>query len=393
MISTMGNNVATSHEDQVARIRRYAEILTDFSRMASMASDVDRLLQLAVVQAARGISIGHSKIMRHRPEAGDLLIVAGIGWKPGVVGHALLGADFASPSGRALQTRQPVTIDDVPNDPEFRYSPVLREHGIVSALNVPVVMDGTVWGVAEVDSETPRHFGNDDVQFLSALANILGLALQSRMGMQRVVEIEARTAAALVQERTLLAELRHRSKNDLQLILAMLVMQKRKQADEQARRGFSHIMDRVAAIGIAHDQLAPSGGAGMVELSDYLQALCGNLAQRRENVRIATTVTRIEMPHERAVPLGLIVNELVTNSLKYAFPGGSSGAVGVSFVISSPGEGCLHVSDDGIGMGPPRPGGSGTDLVQRLVRQIGGRSERKEVEHGTSFTIHFPLVT
>ena len=389
----MTEGVVALLDQQLARSRRYGEILTDFSRMAPEAGNIERLLHLACVQAARGIGIGHSKILRYRPEAGDLLMVAGIGWKPGVVGHTTLGTDLASLPGQALQTCQAVIVEDVPNDPEFRYVPVLRDHGIISALNVPVVIDGVVWGVAEVDSETPRHFGADDVQFLFALANILGLALHARMRLQRANEAEAAASLALAQEKTLLEELRHRSKNDLQLILSMLVMQRRKQTDEQARRGFSHIMDRVAAIGMAHDQLAPGRGVARVELADYLQALCGNLGQRREEVGIETRLTRTEMPHERAVPLGLIVNELVTNALKHAFPAGRSGTIQVSFETVREGEGCLHVRDDGVGLGPPRSGSSGTELIGRLVQQIGGRLGQEEVQVGTSFIVCFPLVT
>jgi two-component sensor histidine kinase len=388
------NEGATSRLDQrLFRTQRYGEILADFGRMAPETSDTDRLLQLACVQAARGIGIGHSKMMRYRQEAGDLLMVAGIGWKPGVVGHTSLGADVASPPGRTLQTRQTVSQDDAPHDPEFRYAPVLRDHGIVSLLNAPIVIDGAVWGVIEVDSETPRHFGADDTWFLSALANILGLALHGRMSLQRASEAEANAALALAQERTLLEELRHRSKNDLQIILSMLILQKLKQTDEQGRRGFDHIIDRVAAIGMAHDQLALGKDASKVELADYLQTLCGNLGKRREDVQIETRLTRAEMPHARAVPLGLIVNEMVTNALKYAFPDGRTGKIHVSFEVTPGGEGCLRVRDEGVGMGPPRPGSSGTELIRRLVQQIGGRLDQEEVELGTSFLICFPLVT
>lgn len=380
-------------DQQLSRIRRYGEILTDFSRMAPEASDIDRLLQLTCVQAARGIGISHSKILRYRQETGDLLMVAGVGWKPGVVGHTSLGTDLASLPGRALRTCRAVIVEDAPHDPEFRYPPVLRDHGIVSALNVPIMIDGAVWGVAEVDSGTRRHFGVDDVQFLSVLANILGLALQARMRLQRASEAEANTALALAQERTLLQELRHRSKNDLQLILSMLLLQRRMQTDEQARRGFGHIMDRVIAISMAHDQLAPGLAVGRIELADYLQALCGNLRQRRDNVEIETHLTRAEMPHDRAVSLGLIVNELVTNSLKYAFPDNGPGTIQVSFETTSAGEGCLRVRDDGVGMGPPRPGSSGTELVRRLVEHIGGGLEQEAMERGTGFKICFALVT
>lgn len=388
----MDNDGFPSDDQQLARIRRYGEILTDFARMVSDATEVDDLLQLWCIQAARGIGISHSKVLRYRHEEADLLMVAGVGWKPGVVGHRSLGSDLASLPGRAYQTSQPVIVEDAPHSIEFRYSQVLREHGIISALNVPVVIDGLIWGVAEVDSETPRQFGSDDTQFLSGLANILGLALQARMRLQRANEAEASTTRALLQERVMLEELRHRSKNDLQLILSMLVLQKRKQMSEQERRGFSHIMDRVAAIGVAHDQLAPGGRGRKVEMGDYLQALCRNLEQRREDVRFETYVDRAQMPHERAVPLGLILNELVTNSLKYAFPDARSGTIRVDFKVK-PGEGRLEVRDNGVGMGPPRPGSSGTELVRRLVQQVGGSLVQEEPIQGTGFVIRFPLVT
>ncbi|MGI4802672.1 MAG: sensor histidine kinase, partial [Janthinobacterium lividum] len=194
-------------------------------------------------------------------------------------------------------------------------------------------------------------------------------------------------------ELTLLDELRHRGKNDLQLIQAMLVMQKRGQVDAQVRRDFDDVMDRIAAIGVAHDQLTPSRGAGRVQLADYLRALCGNLATRRGNVGIETHLVSMDIPHERAVPLGLIVNELVTNALKYAFPDDQAGTIQVGFELLVQGEAVLYVRDDGIGMGLPRPGSSGTGLVRRLVQQLGGQLDREEVQRGTGFAITFPIVT
>ncbi|TPG53544.1 GAF domain-containing protein [Roseomonas nepalensis] len=380
-------------EDQLTRLRRYGEILSDFGRMTGESNEVDRLTQLACVQAARGIGIRHTKVLRYRPEVGDLLVVAGVGWGPGVVGHVSLGTDLASPPGQALQTRLPNVVADLPNDPEYRYSGLLRDHGIVSLLNVPVAVDGYVWGVLEVDSQEPRHFGQDDVRFLSALGHTLGLALRGRIGEQAAVGAVADAARALAQERMLRGELQHRSKNDLQLVLSLLVMQRRRLPDQEARRVFGDVLDRVAAIGVAHDQLSPDGATGLINLSDYLQALCGNLSQRREGVLVEATLESAAMPHSRAVPLGLVVNELVTNALKHAFPQGRGGVIRVEFEVAPPGEGRLWVRDDGIGMGPPRPGSSGTELVRRLVQQVGGRLERTEQAQGTGFRVTFPLVT
>ena len=122
-------------------------------------------------------------------------------------------------------------------------------------------------------------------------------------------------------------------------------------------------MDRVAAIGMAYDQLSPAGSGGIVELADYLRALCGSLNQRKEGIQIEVDFAALRLPHERAVPLGLIVNELVTNALKHAYPDGAGGVIKVTFEITPGREGALFVSDDGVGMGPPREGSLGTNLV------------------------------
>jgi two-component sensor histidine kinase len=374
------------------RAARYQEILIDFSRMVSESGDLQRLLQLTTLQAARGIGIRHTKLMRYRQEHGDLLIVAGVDWSPGVVGHVTVGTDVRSPAGCALQSRQPVTVEDLPNNPEFRYPPVLRDHGIVAALNVPVAVDGTVWGVLEVDSEVSRHFGQMDINFLLVMANILGSAIHSRQGLEAATSVGAEAVLVLTQYKTLFRELLHRDKNDFQLIVSILLMQKRKHQDPEAKRGFDHVIDRVSAISLAHDQLSTREGRGSIELADYLGALCGNLGQRREEITVHADLDRAELTHDRAVPLGLMINELVTNALKHAFPDSRPGAVRVTFRADPNGEGHVSVADDGVGMGPSRPGSSGTDLVRALARQIGGTVVYDTSEQGTTANILFPLV-
>ncbi|HYD67124.1 sensor histidine kinase [Azospirillum sp.] len=376
----------------VARVSRYQDILTDYSRIAAEAKELGRLLQLTCVQAARGIGIKRTKIMRYRPAMGDLLVEAGVGWKPGVVGQVKLGTDIASPPGRTFQTRLPLVIDDLPNDPEFRYSPVLQEHGIVSALNVPMAADGVVWGVLEVDSEEPRHFSQSDAKFLTAMGNILGMAVQRKLLEHHAGNVARKAIADVEQQKMLMRELLHRDKNDFQLIMALLVMQQSKQQDPNVRQAFRHVLDRVAAISMAHDQLSMRPETGTIDLADYLQALCGNFDQRREGIRIETQCEHADLVRERAVPLGLITNELVTNAIKHAFPDGR-GTVRVEFTVDQATEqGRLTVADNGTGMGPPRPGSAGLPLVQSLAEQVGASVRQESPGRGTVFRITFPLV-
>jgi GAF domain-containing protein len=130
-------------EAKLARILEYQRALSAFSRIASEALPPDRLMQHACAQVSRVTDIEHTKVLRYRPDKGDALVVAGVGWKPGVVGTATLPIDTASPPGRSIQTAAPVVIEDLPNDPEYRFSQLLRDHRIISLVNVPVARERT----------------------------------------------------------------------------------------------------------------------------------------------------------------------------------------------------------------------------------------------------------
>lgn len=372
---------------------RQQEILSDFGRLASQTIELNALCQLACVQVARAVGVRHSKVLLYRPTLGDLLMIAGFGWQPDVVGHVTMGTDVASAAGRTLKSGRPLWVDDLPNHPEFRYPPVLRRHGIVSVLNVPVNVGGAPWGVLEVDSDQPRRFGHEDVMFLSGIANILGLAVHGNTREGRASERADRAARDVEHQKTLLRELVHRYKNDFQMITSILLVQMQRQRDADAAEGFRVAFDRVSAIATVHDQLAIPREIGTVEIGAYILALCGNLGHRNEQITIDTRLDTAVLSHRTAVSLGLITNELVTNAIKHAFPE-RGGTVLVEFAVEGDGAiGCLTVSDDGAGMAVARAGGSGLDLVKGLAQQIGGTVEQERPARGTKFLVRFPIVS
>lgn len=222
--------------EDARRLRLHMRILRDFGRIALEDLEIGPLLQRAVAQVARATGVHHLKIMRYRVEQGDLLVEAGIGWRPGVVGRARFGIDAASPSGRAVQTGQPVLIDDIRDHPEFRLHPVIAEHGVVSLLNVPVSFDGVVWGVLEADSREPAHFDGSDTEFLETMAALLAGALQRQDAIARAEAAAAEAAVRAERRGMLLRELQHRAKNNLALVAAMLVRERRTVTAEQDTR-------------------------------------------------------------------------------------------------------------------------------------------------------------
>ena len=375
------------------KLRRHIRIAVDLGKLATQTMELDSFLQQTAVQVARAVEIDHVKIMRYRSERGDLLLVAGTGWTPGVVGNARFPADVRSPPGRAFQTGEPVVIADASETQDLKLSPVLKEHGIVALANVPVLIDGAAWGVLEVDSTEPRDFSTDTVNFLLAASTVIGMAIQrAQVGRSETDALAAAAAAAQARE-LLLTEMQHRVKNNFQIILSMIEMQKRRLSNQNATRALDHITNRINAISLAHDQLNPAQGLRVVNLGVYLQALCATIEHQLEGITINVEADDIELLIDRAVPLGLVLNEAVTNSAKHAFDG-RTGTVAVRLVAGvGRGEARLSISDNGKGIDSSQPTGSGTRLIKSLAAQIGGQVEQESSKQGTTTTLQFPIIT
>jgi signal transduction histidine kinase/ActR/RegA family two-component response regulator len=162
-----------------ARLRQQA-LLAEFGRRALADPDFDQLLDEAVRMAAIGMQVRFAKVLEYRPMQNRLLVRAGIGWHEGVVGHVTIGADMDSPAGYALHTGKPVISNHLPTEGRFSVPELLLDHGVRRAINVILLGEGPPYGVLEIDSEAPGAFTEHDLDFLQAVANLLGLALMRR---------------------------------------------------------------------------------------------------------------------------------------------------------------------------------------------------------------------
>jgi PAS domain S-box-containing protein len=220
-------------------------------------------------------------------------------------------------------------------------------------------------------------------------------------------ELEARVAArtqeleavnvklsALVAERgMLLVEVNHRAKNSLAIAASLLAIQGRRQPDPAVRALFDEAHDRLNAMARVHDLLSKSEKAQRVDVSVYVADLCEALRPITENDdRIhleATMEDGILVDADTAVPLGIVLTELITNAVKYAFPAPRSGAILVQSRRSLPGSVELVVQDDGVGISQLREGSLGYGLVRSLVQQIRGEIDVRS-DAGLMVTISFP---
>jgi two-component sensor histidine kinase len=381
--------------DGLVKLRRHVRILVDLGRLAGEETPLIRFLDQACVQVARAIEIDHVKTLRYRHQTSDLFIEAGFGWKDGVVGLATFPADLRSPPGRTYQTGEPVVIVDeatAQQRGDFVFSEVLKDHNIKSLANVPILVKGAAWGVLEVDSTVTRDFGDDTIAFLMAAAAVISSTLQRPTLASGDAQSTAAAIGQVEEREVLLREMQHRVKNNFQLILASIAIQKRRFESAEVHRVLEHVANRVNAISLAHDQLSPGQDLRAVNVANYLRALCASLQAQVENATIEINADEVELAMERAVPLGLILNEAVMNSVKHAF-GTGTGSINVSLQSGvGYGEARLTVADDGYGVRNPRPGGSGQKLIQALSRQIGGTVEQLSSDKGTTVTVVFPVI-
>lgn len=378
---------------EIDKLRRHVRILADLGRLAGQKSSLERFLDQAVVQVARAVEVDHVKILRYRRETADLLVVAGMGWKEGVVRSAIFSSDLRSPPGRAFQTAEPVVIPDTADATGFLLSPMLQDHGVVSLANVPILFDGAAWGVLEADSSLPRDFSRDTVDFMMAAAAVIASAIQRQTAEQTHSAALSKIADEAHYREVLFNELQHRVKNSLQIILASITLQRRRFETAEIQQAFDHLANRIIAISLAHDQLTPRRGTQAVDVAAYLRALCASIEQQADNVAIEVDTDEMELPLDRMVSLGLILNEAAINSVKHAFGEDGGKIVATLRTGIGYGEARLTVADNGHGFRDPRPGGSGLGLVALLARQIGGEVEQDTSPHGTSVKVTFPVLS
>ncbi|QCG91120.1 PAS domain S-box protein [Azospirillum sp. TSH100] len=166
--------------ETLTRRERQHFLLARFGIAALKSTDVPTLLQQATALCAEGLEAELCKALEWIKEpdgTGRLLVRAGVGWNPGVVGKRSVGTDLASPAGYALQTGAPVISNDLGTESRFRCPDLLAEHGVTRAINVIIRGEGEPFGVLEIDSRRKGQFNSADAAFLQGVANLLGGAI------------------------------------------------------------------------------------------------------------------------------------------------------------------------------------------------------------------------
>jgi two-component sensor histidine kinase len=232
------------------------------------------------------------------------------------------------------------------------------------------------------------------------IANQASIAIQNDRMRTGLKEHAMALEKSLMQKEVLLKEVHHRVKNNLQVISSLLYLQSQKADNKNIDEIFRDLQNRVRSIVVVHERLYQSADLARIWFADYVTTLVRSMmssyAIPPDKVNFIIGKTDIQLDADLAVPIGLIITELVSNALKYAFPGDRTGTLSVDFLTDEEGLLELTVSDDGIGMAegfdPAASKTMGLQIVDVLSQQVGASLSVTRTK-GTAYTFSFSRQT
>ena len=249
---------------------------------------------------------------------------------------------------------------------------------------------------ATIESQRKEIRQQKKIQWLGAgtLALLAGFIIFGIITYRIRMKRSRLLAAKNAENELLLKEIHHRVKNNLEIVSGLLALQSAQIDDLNTKEAMLEGQNRVRSIGIVHQKLYQGKNLGAIEMKDYFLNLGESILDSfgaEERVKIELAMESLDVDIDTAVPLGLIVNELLTNTIKYAFPKGQNGNVRIKLEKQTSGILHLEFSDNGIGKPDVIQGsGFGTQLISLLTRQLSGKM-REEIKDGTSTFFYFKM--
>lgn len=243
--------------------------------------------------------------------------------------------------------------------------------------------------LAKEEIKRQLNIRNTSFAVLGAVLVFSIIALYQR---NKLAGEKKRSDRLLADKELLLREIHHRVKNNLEVVSSLLALQSAQINDAQTKDAMQESQNRVQSIGIVHQKLYQGANLGAIEMKDYFINLSESILDSfgaDKRVTIECAMEKLDVDIDTAVPLGLIVNELLTNTLKYAFPEGQQGKVQIKLQKQKDGVLQLEVSDNGVGKsGITKGTGFGGQLVSLLTQQLSG-TMKEEVKDGTKIYFEF----
>lgn len=224
------------------QMRKPQQVLADFGEFALRSEDLDDVLTEACRLVGEALGTHRAKVLEIQQDEQCLLVRAGVGWDPGIVGGMRLPMNEHSSETFAIKEGKPVISQDINKEERFDVPEFMREAGVVALTNVPIFVPGRkAYGLLQVDATEPREFGADEIEFLRTYTTILGPVIDR---LHKAHDLQV----ALDANRYLLQELQHRIKNHIGIITSLVRMRSGEVRSDEARRELAVVGERVEAL-------------------------------------------------------------------------------------------------------------------------------------------------
>jgi two-component sensor histidine kinase len=290
--------------------------------------------------------------------------------------------------GDAVRKRGLVMIDDYQSDFTGKGGIPEGHVALTRLLAVPVFSGDKIVAVGAVANKETAYTLHDIEQMSSFLTS-------AQLIMERK-KMDARLRSSLEEKQLLLQEIHHRVKNNFQIVTSLLRLQGQSIQDERMSGLFKDSENRIRSMSLVHEMLYRTEDLARIDFGNYIRMITNNLHRTfsisPDRIALKSDIDRVSFSVDTAIPLGLAINEIVSNAMKHAFPGDRKGEIRI--VMRENGKGQLHeimISDNGVGIPPEIDFKQSVSLGLRLVsnmveKQLGGRIELKR-NGGTEFRI------
>ncbi len=363
--------------DDLRRQVRELSALAEASQTLTGPMYLDEMLQVIVDMTARTMNAADCALALIEDERLHLWVTKRP--REGIPQEVAIGEGLM---GHVAATGETLIIPDVTRDPWAAKSDWAVNHGLVSMLAVPLRVRERIIGVLACYTDAPREFTPDDVKLFSTLANQTALAIEN---------------AQLALKATVVQEMHHRVKNNLQNIAMLLRLQLGDTKAAGARQALTESINRILSIAAVHELLSREGlrWVDVDEMaSSVMRSVAQNMSAGERNIKVTVTSAKISIPSQPATALALIINELVQNALEHAFQDRTGGQVEVS--INADGDHItLQVTDNGTGLPPafnPQDDGNlGLELVRTLAQDDLNGEFKMMSDNGTQAIVRIPV--
>jgi len=416
-----------------AQLRQQAGIAL-LSQKALSGLELSQLFDETVAEVAESLGVEYSKILQRLPGGDGLLLKAGVGWAPGLVGRAVVAADRDSQAGYTLLTREPVVVESLDSETRFSGPELLKDHGVVSGISVAIEgADDRPFGVLGVHTRRRRHFDRSDVNFLRSVANLLASAIARREAERELRQLNAHLEERVrVRTRQLqksnreLESFSYSVSHDLRaplravqgLTQALWEDYGSQLADDTAREYVHRIMAAATHMDTLIQDLLAYSRLGRAEIHLNPVALDGVLAEIRDTLDLELSDAGVQLKIAPDLPivygnhriLYQAIANLVANAAKFVAPDVRP-TVSI-WATRTDGRARLWVGDNGIGIDPQYhdrifrvferlhgvesyPGtGIGLAIVKRGIERLGGRcGVESRPDEGSQFWIELPTAS